>query len=435
MSEKADQGNAEVCPRRASAVAPIGRNTRRRTAVAVPSRYKNRPAQLRSCLYRAWEAAEALGLSCGTLAVLQAIIATGVSISAPFNPIFAKKATLARYADVGEATVYRALLDLERQDLITRTKQARLEDGSLNLSEIIITQKLAAVLGLTVHNNTSDEPEACEDSFDSQQEFPPPIKRDAPPIAVPSTIVSEPKTSHNCRCPRLPMIDGVIDGSVYKERFSEQEASVNNQSTRCEFVRIEGRSVAKELLWLIAEKRLTFGALFQLQTLAKQIPGQQLSDFVAYRSERIKQLATTADCYRYIKKLISDGLDAKYLCAQRAKQQHRALRKHQRDSAAAKRAAWCRARHDITMINPQTKTTFKINANHGSIEVGENGYPSTKPNIKITSRFIRAVEEGRLIPFAAHTPARDLELGSRRLDEIAAKFPWLKRKSDARPKE
>ena len=415
------------------------RPQRRRPAVAVPARYRNRPSPIRVAIYKTWEVSASLGFTKATTAVLQAIIAAGVSADDPLAPIFARKATIAKMAQCSEVTVYRAMRQLEEGGWISRSEQVRLDDGSMDIGLLSITKKLATLVGLwleeEVHGNT-------EESKRSQGE-------DLAPITVNNNDYSRPQNlgGSESTAPaaamagnrpqqdraegslRTQMKDGLIAGSIYRgERSIDPKASVNYQSTQPGFVRIDGRSVAQELVWLIEEKRLTFGALFQLQTLAKRVPGQTLSDFVAYRSERIKQLPTTSDCYRYLRKLISDGIDARYLCAQRAKQEHRVMRRQQRDQAAASRAAWCRARHDMTFLNTQTRATYRINANYGLLEVGENGLPSSRPNLAITSKFIKAVEEGRLVPFVKEEPAINRELGSRRLDEMAKKFPWLRRK-------
>lgn len=412
---------------------------RRRTDDAVPARYRNRPSRVRVAIYSVWDHSASLGFTKSTTAVLQAILAAGVSAENPYEPVFAKKATLAKLARCSEVTVYRAMRFLEESGWITRSSQERLEDGSMDIGLVSITEKLATLVGFIVSPtnqqcDTTDkgvvEPEANKTVIDTE--------------AVAHGFQSNPRaeavSSGRQDQNRLhrgtasgsssgKMKDGLIGGPIYTgERLVDPKASVNHQSTRQEFVRIEGRSVARELVWLIEEGRLTFGALFQLQTLAKQVPGQQLSDFVAFRSERIKQLSTANDCYRYLKKLITDGIDARYLCKVRAKQEHRVMRRQQRDDAASKRTAWCRARHEMTFINPVTKLTFKINANHGLLEVGENGMPSKRPNLKISSKFLRAVEEGRLVQFVRQEAPIDRDQGQRHLVDLTAKFPWLRRK-------
>ncbi len=428
-------GSGDIVATRARWVRP----RRRRPAVAVPARYRNRPSQVRVAIYKTWEVSVSLGFTKSTTAVLQAIIAAGVAVNDPLVPIFARKSTLAKMAECSEVTVYRAMRQLEDAGWISRSEQVRLDDGSMDIGLLSITKKLAALVGLCLEEDVHgiSEESNCSHDVDSES-INVNIKEHSitPNIAVcdgaPSPAVLVGNGTHHNRVDGefgTQMKDGLIAGPIYKgEQRVDPKASVNYQSTRSGFVRIEGRSVAQELVWLIEEKRLTFGALFQLQTLAKRVPGQTLSNFVAYRSERIKQLPTTADCYRYLKKLISDGIDARYLYAQRVKQEHRVMQRQQRDTAAASRAVWCRARHEMTFLNTQTGVTYRINANHGMLELGENGLLTSKPNLAITSKFIKAVEEGRLVPFVREEPVIDRELGSRRLDEVATKFPWLRQK-------
>lgn len=387
--------------------------TRRRASVAVPSKYRNRPTPLRTGIYRIWDLSQGAGFTRSMTAVLQAILAAGVSVENPFDPVFARKRTLAKMAEVSEATVYRALNNLESGGWISRSQQPRLDDGLLDLTEITITWKLAVATGLIVddtknYENNSEELQldVCEESFEagiqgvqnedracafihSTNELQSPVK----------PVDGAPDLAANNRKLR----DGLRVGPIYTgEQMVYPKASVNYQSSRSNFVRIDGRSVAQELVWLIAEKRLTFGGLFLLQTLAKKVPGQQLSDFVAYRSDRIRQLATTSDCYRYLRNLISQGLDAKFLCDQRSKREHNVYRREQRNTAAEKRNKWIRARHGLVFINPETKRTYEINANHGLLNVGEEGKPLNVPVLKLTSGFIKAVEEGVLIRFVPH---------------------------------
>lgn len=406
--------------------------TRRRASVAVPSKYRNRPTQLRTGIYRVWELSQGVGFTRGTTAVLQAILAAGVSVENPFDPVFARKRTLSKMAEVSEATVYRALNDLEAGGWITRSLQPRLDDGLLDLAEITITRKLAITTGLIVEDSTnlennsevlrvdvcaetiSPETQVEVSKFDlitTSSELPNPVK------AVEGGAELDAKISN--------LIDGLRVGPIYTgEQKVYPKASVNYQSTRSNFVRIEGRSVAQELVWLIAEKRLTFGGLFQLQSLAKKVPGQQLSDFVAYRSNRIRQLATTSDCYRYLKNLISQGLDAKFLCDQRSKRDHKVYRREQRNVASEKRSQWIRARHGLVFVNPKTRRTYEVNASHSLLNVGEEGKPLNVPCLKLTSRFIKAVEEGVLIRFL---PGQNHASREESINRLAAMQQLLRR--------
>lgn len=405
---------------------------RRHSAVAIPARYRNRPARLRACLHRAWSIADDFQLTRGTVAVLQAILATGLVVDNPFRPIYPRKTTLARYADVGQATVYRALRDLEAKDLILRHEQERLEDGTLDITTIQITPRLAAALSLVV-----DSP-SLHDGNSTQQTRTPSsaVLETVGPLDVPTypEIVAQdtarPLTTVQTPAPATrsvpKKIDGLIAGPICREQNSEPKASVNYQSAPVPFVRIEGRSVAQELLWLITEKRLTFGGLFELQRLAKQVPGQCLSDFVALRSDRIRQLQTTTDCYKYLRTLIAQKLDAKHLLQLRAARQHSEHRAVQRQQAAAARTAWIRARHEQIFVDPTTRTTYRINANHGLLELGHDGRSTQQPSLRLTGRFIQDVQAGRLVPFVASTPTAS---PARRTEALQAMKTMLKRVS------
>lgn len=414
-------------------------NSRRRADVAVPRRFFNRPSAVRTAIYQVWEHSGACGFTRAATRVLQAIIATGVSSESPFTPVFAKKATLAKLADCSEITVYRALKSLECAGWIKRNHQERMDDGLMDIGLITITEKLAILVGLIDEvSGLIDDLVARDERSTSAQADPAPnallpaVENLSPLRPSDSLPIEEPPppfaaSENRGDCPEMK--DGMMDGPIYRgERLVYPNASVNYQSTVSKFVRMDGRSVAVELVWLINEKRLTYQQLFKLQKLAKQVPGQQLSDFVAYRSERIKQLSTNNDCYRYIKSFIDEGIDARYLVGQRAKTEHQAHRRSQRNEAAEKRQAWIKAHGDMTFISSKTQATYRVNAAHGLLEVGENGMPTNKPSIKITSRFIQAVESGNLVRFVRQEAPRDIELGSKRLSEIANKFPGLIRR-------
>ena len=380
---------------------------RRRTDEAVPSRYRNRPSPVRVAIYRVWERSADLGFTLATTRVLQAILAAGVSADNPFNAVFAKKATLATLAGCSDVTVYRSMRQLEKDGWILREHQERLDDGMLDIGHIRITEKLAVLIGLVEsivlnhdivagisdeqgQNNAQHQIEKAEctsenlesvfsSSADSHVSL-----ESAQKTTVPASLQTE-------------MKHGMKDGPIYTgERCVYPKASVNYQSTRRQFVRMDGRSVAEELVWLITENRLTYGQMFKLQQLAKQVPGQELSDFVAYRSERLKQLETTNDCYRYLKKFIDEGIDARYLCAQRAKQQHRIKRTNQRKQVEDVVMTWAKALDGRTVVSSISGKAYLIHCQSKTIEVFHEGVPANI-SLKIDRRFMRAVQAGELV--------------------------------------
>lgn len=419
------------------------RSTRRRRAnVAVPAKYRNRPFSIRAAIYRVWERSADHGFTRATTAVLQAIIAAGVSATNPFEPVFAKKSTLAKQAGYSEVSVYRAMRKLEKDGWICRAAQARMEDGVLNIGLITITEKLADFVGLVVSKSDQTSPSNTQGGTnecfnDVGQSSPGPDRAEKLDPDVPSGIDSSPDNSVNERRSRevaqrknagspALMKDGLKDGPIYRgEQMVYPKASVNTSPRESEFVRMDGRSVARELVWLITEGRLTYGQLFELQKLANQVPGEQrLSDYVALRSRRISQLATTNDCYRYLKSLITQQIDAKYLCAERSKSEHRICRRKQRTEAAESRNQWIRARHGFVFVNISTGRTYEVNANHGLLNVGIEGRPSNEPCLRITTKFIRAVETGALVRFV---PKRDHSNRDETVSRLAAALQLLKR--------
>ena len=393
---------------------------RLRDDVAVPARYRNRPSPVRVAIYRVWEKSSDLGLTRATARVLQAIIASGVSSSDPYAPVFAKKSTIAKLADCSEVTVYRAMTQLEKKGLIVRNSQKRLEDGMLDIGLVQITELLGVIAGLV--SNASDDSSILVNNKGQASETRPtksemlvseefqPGEADGSSNAPTSWSEDSPSAPENSGLgdeSEVQLIDGLKDGPIYTgEHRVYPKASVNYQSTRSGFVRLDGRSVAQELVWLITEKRLTYGQLFKLQTLARQVPGQQLADFVAYRSERIKQLTTTNDCYRYIKKFIDEGIDARYLCSERAKKQHRAKRTTQRKHVEDAVLTWAKAFDGRVLVSKATGKAYLVHASSRTIELVQDGQLTNK-SMKLDRRFMRAVQAGSLVPQQAPHKAID----------------------------
>ena len=393
------QGGAEsgrMSSIRSSRPAPC----RRKPAVAFAACYRNRPTRIRQAIYRVWDHAHEIGGSRTTIPLLQAIVSC-VSRDAPFDPVFAKKEKLAAIAEISEASVYRGLNFLVEAGWIERMDQYRHDDGTLYIGELGITRKLAALLGLVDAIVSTSTDNNGQDQGDS---IPPDSLLPNTPAEMPAKLPSKapPNTAETGaqRANAVEKTDGLSDGYIYTVDLGvHPKASVNNQSTVGGFVRMDGRSIPVELAWLITEERLSYGGLFSLMKQAKTVEGQQLSDFVALRAERLKQLKSVNDCYRYLHNLIGQGLDAKYLGRQAKKAEHRVERKSQRIEATRSREAWSRAHDGRTYSDQATGRTFTINASHGLAIVGKNGMPSNEPNIRINGPFIRAIESGKLQPF------------------------------------
>lgn len=386
---------------------PVAARPRKRSNEACPAAYRNRPARLRAAIYRVWELANDLAFSRATTRVAQAILASGVSVSEPLDAVFTKKRTLARLAQCSEVTVYRALRRLETDHLIVRDQQERTADGMLDIGYIRLTQKFACRLGLLEPGTNIRDARFInnhdQDGGGRAGNISPEPTLPSPPLcetghAIGSGVLSptpvHPSLEHH---PMSPVIDGMIGGSMYtKEPEAYPKASVNNQSTPQGFVRMEGRSVAVELVWLIAEKRLTYGQLFKLQRLAGQVSGQKLTDYVTYRSERLRQLPTNNDCYRYLKRFIDEKIDARYLCAERARRKECDAR---RDAARAQCDAiyaWAKPINGRVFASEGTGLAYRIHASSRTIEVVKAGV-STGTSLPLNRRFMDAVRDGKLV--------------------------------------
>jgi len=295
---------------------------------------------------------------------------------------------------------------LEKEGWIQREHQERLDDGMLDIGHIKITEKLAVLIGFveSITSNMSSVDDNCgEQSVDKATNDHGHIDGQTGQIVEAMASGQAPRRGNEGGLdrpaqgePATQMKHGMKDGPIYRgEQMVYPKASVNNQSTRRQFIRMDGRAVAQELVWLITEGRLTYGQLFKLQRLAKQVQGQELSDFVAYRSERLKQLTTTNDCYRYLKKFIDDGIDARYLCAQRAKMQHRTKRTTQRKKIEDVVTNWAKSFDGRTLVSAKTGKAYLVHAQSGTIEIVREGVPANI-SMKIDRRFMRAVQAGEL---------------------------------------
>lgn len=374
---------------------------RRRPAVAFAARYRNRPTRIRQAIYRVWERSEQIGGSKTTIALLQAIVSC-VSRDQPFDPIFAKKEKLATIADISAASVYRGLTYLVEKEWIKRLDQYRHDDGTLDIGELVITEKLAALLGLVdgllwtstdnngQESNGAEKPEAATD-------IPFPQTLDT----LEKDLAQTPPETANPNADQRDLRDGLRGGSYIEVDLGvHPKASVNYQSTEARYVRMDGRSVPVELAWLITESRLRYGQLFKLMKLAKQVAGQKLSDFIALRGDRLKQLTSTNDCYRYLKNLIDQGIDAKFLAANNRKAEHRVARKAQCAEAAEKRNHWIRFHDGKQFKDAKSGRIYSISAAGSHVYVCNDQGDLTNATHKITGRFISLVEAGRLQPYS-----------------------------------
>ena len=377
-------------------------------------RFKNRPPAIREALQIVAEKAGDLELSRSSAAVMQAIIATGVSVDSPTTPIFARKSTLARLADVGVRSVYRALKQFEALGFIIRQDQARNREGCLDVSEIVLTGDFLRQLRLMVHNSA---PQPTNQNKSEQQQTNNTIVNSSGQLcatvynnsAFEPTQCASPRrqklSTENPRnlsvCPGLA--HGLAHGTVYKDQDFDLN-TVNNQSPaamsslanrpQSAYVRYQGRSIARELFWLIEEKRLTLSGLFWLQREAGKI-GQRLSDFVALRAERLKQLASDGDCFRYLRALIHQNMDAAYMLNLRSKKEIAQKKAEEGRAGKAYLAAQLEKYNGKRLIDPTSGTIVEIYARAQlGILLAADGHTSLGA-ISLTGAMLKGILEGK----------------------------------------
>jgi hypothetical protein len=370
---------------------------------SVPNKYRNRPALLRAAMRIVWEKMDEFQFTRADVSVLQAIIASGVSVDTPSQPIFARKTTLAKLANVAPRTVFRALKKFEENGFIVREIQSRLEDGCLEITKILPTEKFIFLFELNKNNN--EQQEITNNNNSKKQFF--------------SSNAEEGKKQHDgniAQNPRIASQDlvknpavshGLSHGSVYKELKKEQVPTVNNQSptlsvpnsnSQNEFVRYQGRSVARELFWLIQENRLTLSGLFLLQKMAKNI-GQKLSDFVQLRAERLKELRTPGDCFRYLRSLIVQGMDASYLCMLKLKQKHQTHRAEQKKIAQGKRKEALMQFDAKYFQDPDTERVYRIEPKIEMVMVHESDGFRVIHTARLTTSMLNSIRQGKWRPW------------------------------------
>ena len=432
---------------------PGSKVSRRKPKVAFPSKYRNRPALIRHAIYNAWVIMEDINLSISGVAVLQAVIALGIDANDPYKLVYAKKGVLAGHAGVSESSVYRTLATLEKHQLIIRYEQQQRVDGSLSVSQLSLTTKLLLLLGFDIDVEGKEESgvDAAEQASDdvinetTDHSIALHVAAATDRVEVDQTCFSnEVIEEGGCAIVQASsggvrdqfeddltglqddaktwfaetdqptflgdLTDGLSDGLtgatyIEKQKVDRREdpkttPSVDNQSTGAAKVKIGKFSVPVELSWVILEKRLTCPQLFNLMKMAKKVPGQKIEDFIELRKDRLKTLATTNDCYRFINALINNNIDAKYLVSQRNKQAEKETRAIAIQKAVKIQHGWFESREGQTFVDSKINTSYTINSRNMLLLVGQNGLPDTRsPSVKATQNFIDRVTRGELVRF------------------------------------
>lgn len=364
---------------------------RQRCPLLFPLQYKNRPPLVRSAIRLAAEEGIKAGLPASCISVLQALISCGFNQDNPGQSIFAKKATLAKLARVGEATVYRALNKLREQGLICRSAQDRHGDGKMDLSLISLSSSFLHLIKSTyvqVFKQASQEKGQNQDSANPDA------------IEKPASSQCSKNTSGDTISDQV--IDGLIDGPYIEVNGRCTEStSVCNQSTGSGIEEIvwSGRKfrLPVGLAWLCKEKKMQPTGVIKLMTLNTKINGRKdLELLVELRRNTIAQLNSVNACYRYIEKLINSSIDAASALLRERKKAVAEAKRQEKAAEVAACLSWASSRAGLIYVSRAGGTkTFEVTAS-GRIIVGDSGNPGSSPTQVLNRSFIQAVESGGL---------------------------------------
>lgn len=390
--------------------------TRRRPDVALPTKYRNRPGAVRQAIYRVWEMAPDAGFTRSTVALLQAILATGLSVTDPYQPIFAKKKRLAQLAGISEASVYRGLAQLQDGGWINRRIQQRLEDGSMDLGLIVITNKLAQSIGVIVVNNTEiPTADVSSNLEDTQLAMLDDCCTSTNNKTAILTIVSntnlqsdgaknQPKEeSLPLRTPSFQpdLRDGLRDGPIYRRNGFELGVDLAvrcNQSSASSIRTSSGHRLPQELYWLVDEGRLSIPQLLRLMGDASKAE-KRLSDIVEARSDRLRTIDPGSPCFRYLRTLIGSDTDFKEILKRRhqaiASREKQRIRREKIES----RLRWVRDHANLRFIDG-SGMIFQLVGETGRVNLSAADKPfDVLRSLKITAHFIAKVAAGQLSPY------------------------------------
>lgn len=278
----------------------------------VPRKYANRPTQVRQAIRAAHDLSIEFGLSPSVICVLKSLIATGLNLGDLATPVFARKSTIGKLAEVSDVSVYRALNKLQQHNFIVREKQQQLVDGSLDITEIKFTELLLVRLG-------------CQPSVQDV------VKAEL--VDVPETLPVEAAHIEDV----VLMKDGKTDVTYIGIEKIDPKTSVITSSGKEDFIQIEGRKVPPQLAWMAEEKIMSLPQIFLLMKRAGQID-QRLEDYVHLRKDRLLALKTGNDRFCYLRKLISEKVDARHMNTLKTKRTHSQIRSQQKKLAMETRS-------------------------------------------------------------------------------------------------
>ncbi len=210
------------------------------------------------------------------------------------------KAFISKLLEINEATVYRALSKLEKENLIEREPQKIISSNFKSIGRIKITSIALKLIGITEYLEKREEKlkEKANNASSSN-------KKD--------------------------------DLAQMQDKNRDTLQSLKKQSERNSFKEIQGKKVPQDLAWLVEDNNLGIGALFKLMRLARE-KGKRLSDIVAVCLHALRKISGRG-LFAYLNKLITQENDFAYVRAMREEEQmekqHAAEEKRQLDLAKA----------------------------------------------------------------------------------------------------
>lgn len=180
-------------------------------------------------------------------------------------PIFPKKNTLARIMGCGEATIFRLLHELENHRLVTRIQQEfSKKNGRAMSGRIQITRMLADMLNLPY--------DAAVNHMD-----------------------------------KLSTVDTVKHDPIHSSPGVDKLSTQSNTRINPGFSTWQQWRLPNDVLWLVQTGGMTAPQVLQLMAIMKR-RGQRLSDILACRGERLRQLRGAA-LYAYLRALTASDTD------------------------------------------------------------------------------------------------------------------------------
>lgn len=292
------------------------------------------------------------------------------------RPIYARRHTLAEETGKSVETIYRALREFESKGWIEeREKRAGVGLRGSD-SEITFTKALCDLLELPYEGKKArvkreSKPPVIDGSSNNA-------------IAIGFSIKQSPSEKHPSEFPKKPKL------------------STGTQEEGEKVVRIDGKSVPKELAWLIIEQDLSLPGLFALMRQAKK-NGKVLSDVVECVAQHLKKL-DGRNVFAYLNALVMKNRDFAWEIRQRREQVEQNKLKQKEVQRLWTAAGELNGKWFISKVSGAVFTVERDWIRMFSFDDSGRVQEGSKP---LNTAFLDAVEDGELRPCdAGSTPVR-----------------------------